>query len=268
MSIKNILSLDVEDNFTREELVFKDDWEKYEGQVVVNTQTILDLLERHQTTATFFVLGKVAERRPEIVRMIADANHEIASHGYIHERVSILGETGFSDDAFKSKEILEALSGKAVKGYRAMAFSITAETSWALDRLGRMGFDYDSSILSTIYQGQSRDFRQHMADSFTELPPTGANFLGRQMAIGGGIFFRLAPYSFLEATVRKENRRGRPAILYAHTWEFNKDQPKRRVGLVQSLAQMPATFTTAHRLDRLLKTFSFTSIQNYLGGDR
>ena len=120
--MNNILSFDIEDNFTQEELADPRDWEKYEGQVVENTARILRLLAEYDTKATFFVLGKVAARRPEVVRMISEAGHEVASHGYIHERIDRLGEGGFKEDVRKSKVAIESITGRPMAGVRAMGF--------------------------------------------------------------------------------------------------------------------------------------------------
>lgn len=263
--MNNILTFDVEDNFTGEELSDPADWDRYENQVVVNTRHILDMLERQGATATFFVLGKVAERRPEIVRMISEADHEIASHGYIHERVPILGKTGFVEDIVKSKTILESLSGKPVKGFRAMAFSITTETLWALESLRQQGFRYDSSMLDTSFRDNMDKPELCPGDGFFEVTISTVPIAGRPFTVGGGIFFRMAPFPFITKIMKSKNDLGHPVLLYAHAWEFNKDQPRRKVSFLQGLAQSPATFTTPRRIERLLKEFAFTSIENHLG---
>jgi len=263
--INNLISFDIEDNFTREELVDDKDWLKYEGQVRENTCRILDLLSRHRVKATFFLLGKVADRRPEIVSKILLDGHEIASHGYIHERVGVLGKAGFKEDVRRSKETLEKMSGKPIKGFRAMAFSINAQTSWAIDYLQEQGFLYDSSILSSSFKRQVEGLKSQFSDSFIEVSPSSMFISGRDLAFGGGIFFRIAPYSLIRSLIRQENNAGKPVVIYAHAWEFNKDQPKRKVSCLQSLAQSPMTFTTPTRIERLLNDFSFTSIENALG---
>jgi len=263
--INNLISFDIEDNFTREELADANDWLKYEGQVMENTCRILDLLSKHGVQATFFLLGKVADRRPEIVNRILQDGHEIASHGYIHERVDVLGKAGFKEDVRRSKEILEKMSGKPIKGFRAMAFSISTQTSWAIDFLREQGFLYDSSILSTFFKRHADGLKSHFSDSFVEISPSSMSISGRDLTFGGGIFFRTAPYFLIRSLIRQENNVGRPVVIYAHAWEFNKDQPKRKVSFLQSLAQSPMTFTTPTRIERLLNDFSFTSIENALG---
>lgn len=264
MTVKNLLTFDIEDNFTPEELVDRTDWKHYEGQVVTNTESILTLLEKYDAKATFFVLGKVAERRPAVVRMIAGAGHEVASHGYIHEQVARLGRKGFADDVLRSKNVLESISGHPLKGFRAMAFSVNVETAWALDFLREQGFLYDSSILSSHYAEHADRFGAHLLDSFHEVAPSAIRILGRGITFGGGIFFRLVPYSMIRSLIQKENRKQRPVVLYAHAWEFNKDQPHRQVGLLQTLGQSPVTFTTPRRIERLLKEFTFSSVADYL----
>ena len=262
--MKNILTFDIEDNFTHAELSNPEDWGKYEKQVVENTRRILTLLARYNIQATFFVLAKVAERRPEVVKMIMSKGHEIASHGYIHERVQVLGRNGFQEDVLRSKRVIEALTGQPVQGFRAMAFSINTETAWAIDILKDQGFLYDSSILSTCFKRQFDGFENYFSDSFFEVSPSAFSIAGRDLAFGGGIFFRTAPYNLIRSLIKRENKAGRPVVIYAHAWEFNKDQPKRNVSPLQSLSQSPLTFTTPHRIECLLKEFTFNSIENCL----
>jgi len=263
--MKNILTFDVEDNFTRAELSDPDDWVRYEGQVVDNTRAILDMLQRHDTTATFFLLGKVVERRPELVRMITQAKHEVASHGYAHQKVSLLGKSGFSEDVKLSKSLLESLSGQPVKGFRAMAFSVSMETVWALDLLGEQGLRYDSSMFDTVCKTNLQGVAPHLVRGFTEVPVSTITIAGKQFAIGGGIFFRIVPYWIIKRIIEDQNAKGYPVLLYSHVWEFNKDQPKRNVSFLQKLAQAPVTYTAPRKIESLVQRFRFTSIEDYLG---
>lgn len=265
--MNNILSFDIEDNFTREELADPRDWEKYEGQVVENTERILRLLDEYDTKATFFVLGKVASRRPEVVQMIGKAGHEVASHGYIHEWVDRLGEDGFKEDVRKSKAAIESITGQPMAGFRAMAFSLNDRHAWALDFLRQQGFRYDSSILSSrLCRYKSGGKLSGSLDAgLREMPVSSTRIAGRDVTIGGGLFFRLAPYFLIRSVVKRRNAVGEPVLFYAHAWEFNRDQPKRKVSRLQALAQSPATYTTPKRIRKLLDEFSFTSIAGYLG---
>jgi len=262
--MQNILTFDIEDNFTKDELASTSDWDLYERQVVDNTNIILELLFKHHVTATFFVLGKVAARHPEVVENIFKAGHEIASHGFIHERVDLLGKKGFLDDIVRSKEVIEAITGATLKGFRAMAFSIDADTSWALDIIRDQGFNYDSSILSTTFSEHASQFRDLFAGTLHEIAPTALKLSRINLTLGGGVFFRLGPFCVIRYLIHHINKNGHPFIIYSHAWEFNKDQPKRKVSFTQSIAQSPLTYTTHHRLERLLKEFSFTSIANYM----
>lgn len=264
MKIQNLLTFDIEDNFTIDELFNKDDWGTYKLQVVENTKLILKLLDLHRTKATFFVLGKVAERHPELVAMITDAGHELASHGYIHERASVLGIDGFRMDVQKSKEVLEGQSNRKIKGFRAMAFSITTETAWALKILKEEGLQYDSSILSSYFSKHFDLFKSYLNSSFKEVTPSSLHIFGRNITFTGGIFFRVIPFFILKNLVRYENSRGRPVMVYAHAWEFNKNQPKRKIGMLQKIAQHPVSFTTPVKIEKLLNKFLFTSIDTYL----
>jgi len=264
MNVNNLLTFDIEDNFTMDELVDQDDWEIYKLQVVENTRRILNLLERYETKATFFVLGKVAERHPEIVKMINRAEHELASHGYIHERASVLGMDGFRVDVQKSKEVLERQANSKIKGFRAMAFSITKETAWALDILKEEGLQYDSSILSSYLAQQAHFFSSYFNNSFQEVVPSSLLIASRHITFGGGIFFRLVPFFVIKNIVRFENAKGRRVTVYAHAWEFNKDQPRRNINKLQKIAQSPLTYTTPWKIEELIKQFSFTSIEQCL----
>lgn len=266
---QNVLTFDIEDNFTLEELSDPADWQRYERQVVSNTDRILELLAAHGVRATFFVVGKVAERRPEVVRRIVEGGHEVASHGYRHERIPKRGSERFDEDLRRSREVLESVSGRPVRGYRAMGFSLRPEMAWAVDCLQRQGFTYDSSIAHSELLGPAERYPSPLfTGGFHEVPLSSIGVLGRHLKTGGGIFFRTAPLAVVRAVIRAENRAGRPAVLYAHAWEFNRDQPSRRVRPLQALAQSPRLFTTPSRLDRLLAEFPFTSCADFLDGTR
>lgn len=255
----NYLTFDIEDNFEFGELTDPGDWVQYEPQVVENTKKILNLLDEHHVKATFFILGKVAERRPEIVPLIVERGHRIASHGYSHKPVKDLGLDGFDEDLRKSKEILEAQSKADVKGFRAMGFSIRASEAWALEVISRVGHGFDSSLLSSRLKLSKEEFSKK-PKILNEIPVNSFCWGGRHVPLGGGIFFRLVPASILGWIVRQINNRGEKFVIYLHAWEFNQDQPRRRVGFFQNLAQAPITFTTEKKLRKLLKEFKFGPI--------
>lgn len=262
--INNILTFDIEDNFAKSELKKPSDWERYEGQVEENTHRILEMLRKYEVTATFFVLGKVAARRPNIVHRILSEGHEIASHGYIHEKVDNLGPNGFVQDLEASKKIIEQITQKPLLGYRAMAFSINQDTGWALQQLSQQGFSYDSSILSSRLEGDQKGFESIENGEISEICPSSFKLFGKDITSGGGLFFRIAPFFLVQKLIDKTNRQNLPFVCYSHAWEFNIDHPKRKVSFAQSLAQSSLTFTTQKRLQKLLQKYKFTSISNYL----
>jgi polysaccharide deacetylase family protein (PEP-CTERM system associated) len=257
-----ILTIDVEDNFTKEELACEDDWQKYEGQVVTNTKRVLEVLRNLNAEATFFVLGKVAERHPEIVKAIYDAGHEVASHGYAHELVNGMTLAEFEDDVRKSIEILEGIADIKVSGFRARSFSITSQTLWAFDILKKLGLLYDSSCYDYEFE-QIAAVESHVSQGIKEFPIATKRVLGRRVTMMGGIVFRLLPNAMLRKILSAPGK-GETQMMYCHVWEFNKDQPKRRIGFFQRIAQSSLAYTTESKLRYLAKKHKFISIQRQI----
>lgn len=262
---KLILSFDIEDNFTRDELVDPLDWNTYEPQVVENTQRVINLLNDIEGDATFFIVGKTAERRPEIVKMIDDAGFEIASHGYAHEPVDQMSEKEFEYDLQKSIAILEDISGKKVNGYRAMAFSVNRKTPWAFKVMKRSGLVYDSSLPEMEFNFLSENGDSYgVFEGLTEIPVCNRQFMGKKWAISGGIIMRLMPFSIYKLLLNFCCEKNRCKIIYAHAWEFNADQPKRKVGLLQKLAQSSKTYTTPMKINKFSLNYKLISMRTYL----
>lgn len=265
---KIILTIDVEDNFTREELSKQADWNTYERQVVQNTDAVIKFLQEMNADATFFVLGKVAERHPEVVTLIDTAGYEVASHGYNHDLVHMMSEETFEEDVKKSLDILQTITSKKVRGFRARSFSITSRTLWALNILDKYELDYDSSILDTemgrITGNQSAPPRKLLNHSFTEYPISTMNIIGKQVHVGGGVTFRLLPSVMLNAIMGTSISFESNRMVYCHVWEFNKNQPKRNVGLLQSLAQASWTYSTERKIRKLSLHNEFISIKKHL----
>lgn len=263
-----LLTVDVEDNFTREELARPSDWDRYETQVVENTDRVISLLRKLGGDATFFVLGKVAQRHPVIVKKIVDAGYEIASHGYAHELTDRLTPGEFREDVRLSLEVIQSISGNPVCGYRARSFSITRRTPWALTILDDLGLVYDSSTTDaeyeTMYGAASASAVSFPHRKLREFPISTARVLNKTAALSGGIVFRLMPYYLYRALLKKSFLFTGPPIIYCHVWEFNKDQPQRQVGFLQKLAQGSWTYSTESKIKKLAKSFTFTSIQKYL----
>lgn len=232
--ITNALTVDVEDYFQVSAFapyIQRNDWELQESRVERNVQRILDLLSKTDVKATFFTLGWIAERYPVLVRDIVDGGHELASHGYGHERVSDLCESSFFDDIYRAKLLLEDISGVEVKGYRAPSFSIGACNLWALDALQNAGYRYSSSIYPILHDHYGMPdaprFAHRIRDGLIEVPPTTLRVFNRNLPSSGGGYFRLVPYSISRWMLRRVNiQDDLPAVFYFHPWEIDPDQPR------------------------------------------
>jgi len=235
-AIVNGLSVDVEDWFqvgAFEKVIVRGEWDAISTRVEDNVSRILDLFAEADVNATFFTLGWVAKRHPAMIRRIADAGHEIASHGYDHARVFTLDRKTFAEDIRKARELIEDCSGVAVTGYRAPSFSIDQRTPWAFAELASQGYAYSSSVAPVVHdhdgwpEAPRFAFRPLPWSSLVELPVTTAILGGRRVAAGGGGFFRVLPYGFSRWAIRQVNRaEGRPAVFYFHPWEVDPDQPR------------------------------------------
>ncbi len=230
----NALSVDVEDWFqvgAFEHSIRREDWGTLEHRVEANTDAVLALFERSGVKATFFTLGWVAERYPALVRRIAEAGHEVASHGWDHQRVFTMGPEQFRADLAAARRALEDASGTRVTGYRAPSFSIDARTPWAHAVLAEEGYAYSSSVAPLAHDHYGMPdaprgaYRPVEGSPLIELPITLARFLGREVTTGGG-FFRLLPGAVTYRAVRAANDEARPAIFYFHPWEIDPGQPR------------------------------------------
>ncbi|MGI9217991.1 MAG: XrtA system polysaccharide deacetylase [Hydrogenophaga sp.] len=232
--ITNALTIDVEDYFQVSAFapyIRRDEWDQRECRVERNVDRILALLAEHQTHATFFTLGWVAERYPGMVRRIVDQGHELASHGYGHQRASDLTEVEFFDDVQRAKDILEDIGGQPVQGYRAPSFSIGTGNLWALDTLVKAGYRYSSSIYPVKHDHYGMPdaprFAHEVRPGLVEVPPSTLRLFDRNLPSSGGGFFRLLPYSVSRWMLQQVNARdGQSAIFYFHPWEIDADQPR------------------------------------------
>lgn len=262
--IVNALTIDVEDWFqvgAFEGVIDRSAWEGCAFRVEANTDRALDLFARHDVRATFFILGWVAERAPGLVRRIAAAGHEVASHGYDHQRVFAMTADSFRADLARTRAILEDATGVRVTAYRAPSFSIDRRTPWAHRILAEEGYAYSSSVAPIAHDHYGwldapRFAFRPLADSpLVELPVTTARLAGRRLAAAGGGFFRLLPYPVSRWAIGQVNREGQAAMTYFHPWEIDPGQPRiaapfrSRVRHYTNLAQMEG------KLDRLLGDF-------------
>ncbi len=232
----NGLSVDVEDWFqvgAFEGVIDRDTWDGLSDRVVRNCDAILEMFDEADVKATFFTLGWVAQRHPALLRRIADAGHELASHGWDHARVFTMDKACFAADLDKSRKAIEDASGVSITGYRAPSFSIDQRTPWAYMVLAEQGFAYSSSVAPIAHdhygwpEAPRFAFRPLPWSDLLELPVTTATFAGRRLAAGGGGFFRALPYGFSRWAIRQVNTRdGRSAVFYFHPWEIDPQQPR------------------------------------------
>lgn len=233
--MRNGLSVDVEEWFqvgAFERVIDKADWDGLDSRVAYNTGKVLDLFGETGVKATFFTLGWVAERNPALIRRIADEGHEVASHGWDHDRVFTMTAEAFRADLKRARIALEDASGQRVIGYRAPSFSIDQRTPWAHPVLAEEGYSYSSSVAPLVHDhygwadAPKYAYRPVAGSDLIELPITLADVAGRKITTGGG-FFRLFPAAITDRAVARANRdEGRPAVFYFHPWEIDPEQPR------------------------------------------
>ena len=233
-SITNALTIDVEDYFQVSAFaphIARSEWNSRECRVERNMHCILDMLARHDTKATFFTLGWIAERYPQVVRQLVQEGHELASHGYGHERASDQTEEAFFADIHLAKIVLEDLTGSEVNGYRAPSFSIGKANLWAFDCLARAGYRYSSSIYPIRHDHygmpDSPRFAYEVRPGLTEIPITTLRLLNRNFPCSGGGYFRLLPYALSRWMLGRVNTADRESgVFYFHPWEIDTEQPR------------------------------------------
>lgn len=263
------LSFDVEEHFQVSAFwsdARRQEWDRYESRVERNTRLLAELLAKHGMKATFFILGWVAERHPELVKSLAAQGHEVASHGYGHELVTTQSPARFRQDVRVAKKILEDLTGNPVVGYRAPSFSITSETAWALSILVEEGYVYDSSIYDRFRRTESE---KRLACGFEiatpagkiwEVPPSTIEMLGLQIPVAGGGYFRLFPYAASKNFLRRLERQGAKLVMYLHPWEFDPEQPRMDGSWLSQFRHYLNLHKTEERLIALLEDFQFGAI--------
>ncbi len=273
----NAFSVDVEDYFqvgAFEAAIPRDSWESFESRVEANTRRLLDLCAEHGVRGTFFVLGWVAERCPGLVREIAGAGHELATHGQDHRRVTTLTPEQFRADIRRSKRTVEDASGQEVIGYRAPSYSIVRSTLWAVDILVEEGFHYDSSIFPIHHDHYGiPDFprfpwpiRGQNGSALHEFPISTVRVGGMNFPFVGGGYLRHFPFPFIRWGMRRVNEvEERPTIVYIHPWEVDPDQPRQDVPMLTRLRHYRNLDQTAGRLARLFSEFQFVPVREVLG---
>jgi len=271
----NALTVDVEDYFQVSAFAHiapPASWHRFESRVCANTEAVLELFDRFNVRGTFFVLGWIAERFPSLVRTIADAGHEVASHGYCHRLVYDLSVEEFREDLRRARAALESASGQPVLGYRAPSFSITRASEWAFDVLIEEGYAYDASVFPIRHDRYGvPDSPRHPylvtrpGGTLWEMPASTVRMCGMNLPIAGGGYFRLFPFWWTRHGIARLNRREqRGAIFYVHPWELDPAQPVLPVPLVKRLRHYGNLAKTKDRLQRLLAEFPFAPIVSLL----
>jgi len=282
LTMLNALTIDVEEHFqvhAFETVIDRKEWGGFASRVVVNTRRILEILTQHNTRATFFVLGWVADRHPDLVREIAGAGHELATHGYGHELIYRQTPAEFAEDIEKSVAALtRALNGSSSSacdlhlGYRAPAFSVTRRSLWALDVLKAHGIRYDSSIFPLVAHDRygisdAQRFAHRLSNGLWEFPVSTVRMAGRNWPVAGGGYFRLFPLWLTRQSIRRINAEGQPAVIYLHPWELDAAQPPvPGAPLVSRFRHYVNLGKTEGRLHSLLREFRFASIREVFAG--
>jgi polysaccharide deacetylase family protein (PEP-CTERM system associated) len=273
-SIINAFTVDVEDYFQVSALAPQIDratWDERPCRVERNVDRLLDLLARNNARATFFTLGWIAQRYPQLVREIVAAGHELASHGFDHLRASEQSVGAFRQDVSRAKRLLEDIAGQTVRGYRAPSFSIGYTNPWAFDVLVEEGYCYSSSVYPIAHDHYGMPdaprFTYQARPKLYEIPITTTRLLGRNLPAGGGGYFRLAPYRVSRWAMERVNRIDRrPAIFYMHPWEIDPDQPRiPGTSLRTRFRHYVNLGRTEQRLSRLLRDFRWGRMDDVFG---
>lgn len=273
--MKNVLTIDVEDYFHVAALaksISVNDWNNIACRIEKNTHLLLDLFDKYNARATFFILGWIAERYPEIVKEINNRGHEIASHGYSHQLIYKQTPEQFRTETIKSKQLLEDITGKAVKGYRAASYSITNKSLWALDILYESGFQYDSSIFPVRHDNYGipgsptgpHVLKTSNGHTLIEYPLSTYKFLGQVLPVAGGGYFRLYPYWLSRFFYKSINKSVKPFVFYLHPWEIDPDQPRVKASWFSEFRHYNNLDKCESRLRHLLNDFEFISMDKKL----
>ena len=271
MENKNLMTIDLEDYFY--DLPFTK-WDNFEERIFQTTSTLLELFSKYNVTATFFVVGYIAEKFPKLINEIQEKGHEIASHSYSHLDLRIATKNEVEKDLLKSFEVIENVTGEKVLGFRAPFFSINHKNSWILEFL-KEHVRYDSSVFpvksplygipeapKTIYHPSKKNFIENdSTEKLIEIPPlTYQIFSFYNLPVAGGFYFRALPYFLIAKGIRKFNKKNNPAMLYFHPKDLDKDMPKIKE---YSWHYYYGKRNIIKKFEKLLKNFTFTSVRNF-----
>ena len=277
MAMRHFFTVDVEEYFQVAALAPwapMQRWEGFESRVEAQIDRLLELLARHEARGTFFTVGWVAQRHPSMIRAIAAAGHELASHTWDHRKITDQTQVEFRESIRRTKGVLEALGGSAVTGFRAPSYSIVRGSEWALDLLLEEGHRYDSSLFPVRrrgygYVGGGRDpyWVDRPVGRIAEIPPATLRVGPLVLPAAGGAYFRLLPYGLVRAAIRSAEARSVPATFYVHPWEYDPGQPRLPVPPLTRIRHYGKLAGVWPRLERLLSEFRFTAIADGLNGD-
>jgi len=271
----NVLTVDLEDYFhvsAYERQVKREEWDTYPSRVEQNVNRLLELLKQHNHKATFFVLGWVAERKPEVVARVAAAGHEIACHSFFHRRVFDLAPQEFREDTRRAKAAIESAAGTKILGYRAPSFSITRKSIWALDILAEEGFQYDSSIFPVEHPSygipdapRTPYWINTLSGRILEYPMPTLAIGSMRSPIGGGAYLRLLPYRFTRWAIGHLNQsEASAACVYIHPWELDPEQPRLGGSPSARLRQYFGLHGTETKIKKLLEDFQFCPMGRFV----
>lgn len=270
----NAMTVDVEDFFhvsAFDKIIKPSDWDDYQPRVDANTRRLLDVFARHGVKSTFFILGWVAERYPELIKDIHAQGHEIASHGYSHRRAYEQTPEEFKADVLRSRDHLQDLLGEAITGYRAPSFSIGYSNEWAFEVLAELGFRYSSSTYPVKHDLYGTPdwprFAYMRPENIIEIPIPTLRIAGKQVPIGGGGYFRLYPYGLTRHLVRKYlEKEKQPYSFYFHPWEIDADQPRLKQASAKSKFRHYVNLKhTENKLERMLEDFNWSTMKDVYG---
>jgi len=273
---QSIFSIDVEDWFNLSGTGFEPpvaQWDRLESRVERNLRGLFELLAERGSTATCFIIGYFAKRFPHLVREAVAAGHEIASHSYFHRLIYDMSAEEFYQDAVASRKLLEDITGKAVRGYRAPAFSVTEQTPWFFDRLAAAGYEYDSSVFPAPHQTgglATAQFAPHRIETasgtLTEFPITVVRVLQKPMCFFGGGYLRLFPYRLIRSMGRRALDENRPIVFYIHPREIDPDQPRLPLSRRRRFTCYVNLRSTRPKLQHILRDFDVSSFEQYIAG--
>lgn len=269
------MTVDVEDYFhvaALAEVIPRERWDSMEYRAEASTRRLLALFAEFGVSATFFVLGWVAKRSPQLVRDIHEAGHEVACHGMSHKLIYEQTPEEFATETADSKKLLEDITGAAVEGYRAASWSITRQSLWALDVIHDLGFKYDSSVFPIHHDRYGIPGAPHRpgtlstpnGHSLVEFPPSTVSMLATRLPVAGGGYFRLLPYAVTQSGLRRINREGRPFIFYLHPWEVDPTQPRFNARWLSRFRHYTNLDRTEPRLRKLLGEFECGTVSSVL----